>query len=105
MDRSYAIAYGTRNSVSTTTFAVYINFKLWISNLLGYPKPAGGVAVGNAWIATEHCSKSLGFYLPIHMINVLLKFEFDVQSQSPPTLLGRSIKKKFYDLAKTNPEL
>ena len=38
--------------------------------------------MGNAWIAAEHHSKSLGFYLPIHTGNVLLKFGFYVQSQT-----------------------
>ena len=39
------------------------------------------VSVGNTWIAIEHPSKSLGFYLPIHAGNVLLKFGFEIQSQ------------------------
>ena len=46
------------------------------------PRPAGGVAVDNGWIAIEHRSESLGFYLPIHASNVLLKFGFDIQSQT-----------------------
>ena len=40
------------------------------------------VSLGNAWIAIEHPSKSLGFYLPIHAGNVLLKFGFEIQSQT-----------------------
>ena len=44
--------------------------------------PAGGVAVGEAWTAIKHCSKSLGFNQPIHTSSVLLKFGFDVQSQT-----------------------
>ena len=46
----------------------------------------GGLAVGNSWIATEHHSKSVGFYLPIHTRNVLLKFGFDVESQTDVTV-------------------
>ena len=38
--------------------------------------------MGNARIAIEHHSKSVDFYLPIHTGNVLLKFGFDVQSQT-----------------------
>ena len=37
--------------------------------------------MGNAWIVIKHHSKSLCFYLPIHIGNVLLKFGFNVQSQ------------------------
>ena len=37
--------------------------------------------MGNAWIVIEHGSKSLRFYLPIHIGNVLLVFGFNVQSQ------------------------
>ena len=38
--------------------------------------------MGNVWIAIEHGSNSLGFYVPTHMGNVLLKFGFDIQSQT-----------------------
>ena len=41
-----------------------------------------GGTMGNTWTATEHCSKSLGFYLPIHTGNVLLKFGFEIQNQT-----------------------
>ena len=36
----------------------------------------------NVWIAIEHCSRSLGFYLPLHTSNVPLKIAFDIQSQT-----------------------
>ena len=52
------------------------------SDLLGHPHPAGAVAVGNAWIATEHRSKSLWFYLSIYTANLLLKFGTEVQSHT-----------------------
>ena len=39
-------------------------------------------SVGNAWVAIEHPSKSLGFYLPIHAGKVLLKFGFEIQRQT-----------------------
>ena len=54
----------------------------YCSSLLGYPRPAGWIAVDNAWIAIEHRPKSPGFYLPIYTGNVLLKLGFDVQSQT-----------------------
>ena len=38
--------------------------------------------MGNVSIAIEHGSKLPGFYLPIDMGNVLLKFGFDIQSQT-----------------------
>ena len=52
----------------------------WLSITFVLP-PAGGVAVG-VWTAIKHCSKSLGFNLPIRTGSVLLKFGFDVQSQT-----------------------
>ena len=38
--------------------------------------------MSNAWIGIQHRLKSLGFYLPIQTGNVLLKFGFDIQSQT-----------------------
>ena len=46
------------------------------------PPPSKRGNRGNAWIVIEHRSKSLCFYLPLHTGNVLLKFGFNVQSQT-----------------------
>ena len=52
----------------------------WSTRII--PAAQQGVAVGNVWIGIKHHSKLLGYYLLIHMGNVLLKFGSDVQSQT-----------------------
>ena len=46
------------------------------------PSRGGEAAAGQFVISIEHHSKPLGFYLPIYKGNVLMKFGFDVQSQT-----------------------